>query len=168
MDPQSARSPVLAGVYDPRYYALINALGLQPIQAKLDPDAVNHYIVFVDRTLTSMLIIGQDMSINHTYLMSLPGTPWGQLIFYVMTYSHHAAHRMNRNPIYAPTHPMNTNYLGSREEHSNRQIQHHPITHYATGGTTVAATGPAKAGNQTFQADPSSVSRKKVSNIGFI
>ncbi|KAI6117577.1 hypothetical protein EDD16DRAFT_1726923 [Pisolithus croceorrhizus] len=151
MDPQSPRSPIHAEVYNPRPYALKNALGPQPAQVKLDPNAV---VCPTDLGKTE----AADRRVDQPYLSDVAAGP--ALVPTRILYNdvYHAAYRTNQNPVYAPTH---INYLGSRGEHSNCQIQHHPVTYHATSGVIVAGTGPAKAGNRTSEANPGSVSQKK-------
>ncbi|KAI6144870.1 hypothetical protein EDD17DRAFT_147083 [Pisolithus thermaeus] len=186
MDPQSPRSPIHAEVYNPRPYALKNALGPQPAQVKLDPNAVvcptdlgkteaadsSSLLCHPGHSLFSICWLHPDRHVDHRagrvdqpYLSDVAAGP--ALVPTRILYNdvYHAAYRTNQNPVYAPTH---INYLGSRGEHSNCQIQHHPVTYHATSGVIVAGTGPAKAGNRTSEANPGSVSQKKVSNIGFV
>ncbi|KAI6144873.1 hypothetical protein EDD17DRAFT_1654883 [Pisolithus thermaeus] len=97
------------------------------------------------------------MSTSHTYLMSLRGPPWRQPVFYITTYTMQLTRRIR-----ILSTPLLTSITwGSHDEHSNRQIQHHPITHHATSGVIVAGIGPAKAGNRRSGANPGSVSQKK-------
>ncbi|KAI6103190.1 hypothetical protein EV401DRAFT_2021332 [Pisolithus croceorrhizus] len=159
MDPQSARS--YAGDFNPRSYAPNDVLGPQPTQAKLDPDAA---VCPTDLRKTevadSSSLPCHPGHVDQPHLSDVAA--WPALAPTRILYNdiHHAAHKTNQNPVYAPTH---INYLGEsrRGEHSNRQIQHHPITHHATSGVIVAGIGPAKAGNRRSGANPGSVSQKK-------
>ncbi|KAI6110115.1 hypothetical protein F5141DRAFT_1215565 [Pisolithus sp. B1] len=143
---------VHAGVTNSYSYALNGALGLQSTQLKLDPNVVlcpTHPGKTEVTDSSSLLccpghvdqLYSSDVAAGHTLVPTYIG------------------------PVYAPAHLTRINHFKSRDEHYNRQIQHHPCV---ISGTIATATGPAKAGNRTFRANPSSVPQKKVSSIDII
>ncbi|KAI6094526.1 hypothetical protein EDD16DRAFT_1684299 [Pisolithus croceorrhizus] len=140
---------VHAGVTNPYSYTLNGALGLQSTQLKPDPNVV-----------LCPTYLGKTEVMDSSSLLCRPGhvdQPYSS--------AGHTLVPTCIGPAYAPAHLTHINHLDSRDKHYNRQIQHHSCV---ISGTIVAATGPAKAGNRTFRANPSSVSQKKVSNIDFI
>ncbi|KAI6094531.1 hypothetical protein EDD16DRAFT_1684371 [Pisolithus croceorrhizus] len=162
MDPQSAGSPVHAGVYNRGPYALKNALGQQRTQAKPDPNAV---VCPTDLGKTEVAdrssLPCHPGHVDQSYLSNVAAGHTLVPTHISCDDVYRAVYGTNQNFVYPSTHPMDINYLGSCNEHSSRQIQHHPSTHHATNGITVAATGPTENGNQTPWANFSSVSQKK-------
>ncbi|KAI6036908.1 hypothetical protein BKA83DRAFT_192985 [Pisolithus microcarpus] len=153
MDLQSTVSPAHAEVFNPQSYSLKNALGPQPAQLKPDPNEAT----FQEETevVDSPSLLCHPGYVDQPCLSVIAAEHIFVPTHGVCNDVYSVAQGTNQGLVYVSDHPMNNNYLESRDKYSNRQIRRQPIT-----PATVAATGLTEAGNRASQANSPSASQK--------